>query len=83
MTVDTLGHLLAAHVTPATAADRAEVRQLAKAVQVATGESLDQGYADERAADAAWENGIELEEVKLPEAKRSFVLLPPGAEWSS
>jgi hypothetical protein len=33
MSVDTLGHLLAAHVTPATADDRAEVGQLAQARQ--------------------------------------------------
>src|ERR671916_209212 len=81
MAVDTLGHLLAAHVTPATADDRAEVGQLAQAVQVATGESVDlayvdQGYTGERAAAAAREHGIELEVVKLPEAKRGFVLLP-------
>ena len=57
LAVDTLGHLLAAHVTPATADDRAEVGQLAQAVQVATGESVDlasvdQGYTGERAAAA-------------------------------
>ncbi len=81
LAVDTLGHLLAAHVTPATADDRAEVGQLAQAVQVATGESVDlayvdQGYTGERAAAAAREHGIELAVVKLPEAKRGFVLLP-------
>ena len=35
--VDTLGHLLAAHVTPATAQDRAQVDALAAAIQEATG----------------------------------------------
>ena len=50
-------------------------------MQVATGESVDlayvdQGYTGERAAAAAREHGIELEVVKLPEAKRGFVLLP-------
>jgi transposase len=80
MGVATLGHRLAAHVTPATADDRAEVGQLAKAVQGTTGASVDlayvdQGYAGERAADAAQEHGIELEVVKLAEAKRGFVLL--------
>ena len=39
LAVDTLGHLPAAHVTPATADDRAEVGRVAQAVQVATGES--------------------------------------------
>ena len=38
--VDTLGRLLALHVTPATADDRAEVGRLADAVQNATGESV-------------------------------------------
>ena len=81
MAVDTLGHLLAAHVTPATADDRAEVGRLAGAVQAATGQSVevafvDQGYTGERPATAAREHGIELEVVRLPEAKRGFVLLP-------
>ena len=81
MAVDTLGHLLALHVTPADADDRAQVGRLAKAVQAATGESVevafvDQGYTGEKPAAAAREHGIALEVVKLPEAKRGFVLLP-------
>jgi transposase len=81
MAVDTLGHLLALHVTPADADDRAQVGQLAKAVQAATGASVevafvDQGYTGEKPAAAAREHGIDLEVVKLPEAKRGFVLLP-------
>ncbi|SCZ13369.1 Transposase DDE domain-containing protein [Microvirga guangxiensis] len=47
LAVDTLGHLLAAHVTPATADDRAEVGHVAQAVQVATGESIDLAYVDQ------------------------------------
>jgi transposase len=81
MAVDTLGHLLALHVTPADVDDRAEVARLAEAIQDATGESVnlayvDQGYTGERAAEAAQQHGITLEVVKLPEAKRGFVLLP-------
>ncbi len=81
MAVDTLGHLLALHVTAASADDRAQVGRLAEAVQEATGDSVslayvDQGYTGERAAKAARAHGIELEVVKLPEAKRGFVLLP-------
>ena len=81
MAVDTLGHLLALHVTPADADDRAQVGRLAKAVQAATDESVevafvDQGYTGEKPAAAAREHGIEMEVVKLPEAKRGFVLLP-------
>ena len=79
--VDTLGHLLAAHVTTASEQDRAQVGVLAEAVQDATGQSVelawvDQGYTGETAADAAAVHGIQLEVVKLPEAKRGFVLLP-------
>lgn len=79
--VDTLGHLLAAHVTPATEQDRAQVDTLAQAVQDATGEAVDlayvdQGYTGEAPADAAAAHGIRLEVVKLPQAKRGFVLLP-------
>ena len=79
--VDTLGHLLAAHVTTAGEQDRAQVGVLAEAVQDATGQSVefawvDQGYTGQAAQDAAAEHGIKLKVVKLPEAKRGFVLLP-------
>ncbi len=37
---------------------------------------VDQGYTGEEPAQAAQEQGITLEVVKLPEAKRGFVLLP-------
>lgn len=79
--VDTLGHLLALHVTPANAEDRGEVEQLARTIQTVTGDSVelawvDQGYTGERAAQAAGKHGITLHVVKLPETKRGFVLLP-------
>jgi len=81
MAVDTLGHLLALHVTPASAEDRGEVERLARTVQAVTGDTVelawvDQGYTGERAADAAARHRIALEVVKLPQAKRGFVLLP-------
>jgi transposase len=81
LAVDTLGHLLALHLTSANADDRAEVGRLAQAVQASTRQSVqlayvDQGYTGARAADAAKAHGIELEVGKLPEAKRGFVLLP-------
>jgi transposase len=81
MAVDTLGHLLALHVTPASAEDRGEVERLARTVQAVTDDAVelawvDQGYTGERAASAAGKHGIALEVVKLPEAKRGFVLLP-------
>lgn len=79
--VDTLGHLLALHVTPANVQDRAQVGVLAQAVQEATGEQVsiafvDQGYTGAAAADAVQEHGISLEVVKLPQAKQGFILLP-------
>jgi transposase len=79
--VDTLGHLLALVVTPANDQERDQVRQLALKVQEVTGEHVeiafvDQGYTGDRAAQAAAEQGIQLEVVKLPEAKKGFVLLP-------
>jgi transposase len=81
LAVDTLGHLLALCVTAANEQDRAQVAELAERVQAETGETVeiayvDQGYTGENAADAAAEHGIKLEVVKLPEAKRGFVLLP-------
>ena len=79
--VDTLGHLLAVKVTPADAQDRAQVAELAAAVQAATGDSVsvafvDQGYTGEQPAAAAAEHGIELEVIKHTQAKHGFVLLP-------
>jgi transposase len=79
--VDTLGHLLALHLSPADEQDREQVGELAEAVQEATGESVelayvDQGYTGERPAAEAEAHGIRLEVVKHPESKRGFVLLP-------
>ena len=44
--VDTLGHLLAAVVTPANEQDRAQVGALAEEVQVASRQSVTLAYAD-------------------------------------
>jgi transposase len=79
--VDMLGQLLALHVTPADVQERSQVSRLAEAVQAATGQSVevafvDQGYSGEQPTGAAAAHGIQLEVVKLPEAKRGFVLLP-------
>jgi transposase len=81
LAVDTLGHLLALHVTPANEQDREQVAKLSKAVQKETGRSVglvyvDQGYTGEKAEKAASKQKIELSVVKLPTAKRGFVLLP-------
>jgi len=79
--VDTLGHLLALHVTPADEQDRAQVRELAQQVQEVTQQSVevayvDQGYSGEQPAQDAQDQALRLEVVKLPEAKKGFVLLP-------
>jgi transposase len=81
LAVDTLGHLLALHVTAADEQDRAQVGPLAEAVQEATGQSVqvafvDQGYSGEDAEDAAYGHDIHLQMVKLPRARKGFVLLP-------
>ena len=81
LAVDTLGHLLAVLVTPANAQDREQVAALAATVQEVTGETVeiafvDQGYTGEQPAADAATHGIRLEVIKLPVAKRGFVLLP-------
>jgi len=81
MAVDTLGHLLALHVTPADEQDRTQVKKIARDVQKVTGRSVelafvDQGYTGQKPMEDAKKQGIELHVVKLPEAKRGFVLLP-------
>lgn len=47
LAVDTLGHLLALHVTPANTQDRAQVATLAAAVQRETGGSVTLAYVDQ------------------------------------
>jgi transposase len=81
LAVDTLGHLLALHVTAANAQDRAQVEELAEQVQAVTGDAVevafvDQGYTGDQPAQDAAAHGLHLEVVKLPEAKKGFVLLP-------
>ncbi len=81
MAVDTLGNLLALLVTSADEQDRSMVGDLAEAVQQVTGEKVeiayvDQGYTGDTAEEEAKAYGIKLEVVKLPEAKKGFVLLP-------
>src|SRR5262252_1323433 len=79
--VDILGSLLAAHVTAASEQDRSQVSLLAAKVQEVTGDSVviafvDQGYTGAQAAQDADAHHMHLEVVKLPEAKKGFVLLP-------
>jgi transposase len=79
--VDTLGHLLAAHVTAANEQDRSPGSALAEKVQEGTGDAgeracVAQGYTGAPAAQDAAAHPMPLEVVKLPEAKKGFVLLP-------
>ena len=79
--VDTLGHLLALHVTAANKQDRAQVSELAAQVQQVTGENVelayvDQGYTGDAPAQDAAQHGMQLEVIKLPESQKGFVLLP-------
>jgi len=80
--VDTPGHLLALYVAAAGEQDRAQVAELCEQVQEVTGESVEvafvaQGCTGAAAAEAAAAHGIRLEVIKLPTAKKGFVLLPP------
>ncbi len=57
------------------------MERLARTVQTVTDDHVeiawvDQGYTGERDAKAAAKHGVALEVVKLPEARRGFVLLP-------
>ena len=79
--VDTLGHLLALKVTPANEQERAQVGALAQQVQAVTERRVqlgyvDQGYTGKEPATQALQEGINLIVIKLPAAKRGFVLLP-------
>jgi transposase len=81
MAVDTLGHLLAVHVTAANAQDRSQGSRLAEKVQEVTGDAVEIAYVDQgdtgaQAAQAAEAHHLPLEVVRLPKAKRGFVLLP-------
>jgi transposase len=79
--VDTLGHLLALRVTPANVDERVALEGLLKTAQAVTDGAIevafaDQGYEGEKPAEAAAAQGVELIVVKLPQARKGFVLLP-------
>lgn len=81
LAVDTLGHLLALHASPANEQDREQVAELTCAVQEVTGGTVDvtfvdQGYTGESAQTQAQDYGMELVVVKHAEAKKGFILLP-------
>ena len=68
-------------MTPASEQDRNQVALLAQPVQAVTHQNVeiawvDQAYTGDKAEQAAAQHGIELIVVKLPDAKKGFVLLP-------
>ncbi len=81
MAVDTLGQLIAMTVTLTDEQEHAQVKALCEAVQEATGKTVrlawaDQSYIGEQAKQDAQSSGIDLQIVKLPDARKGFVLLP-------
>lgn len=79
--VDTMGNLLALHVSPANDQERDYAAGLAEHVQEITGGTVevafvDQGYTGEATAEAVAAEDVELIVVKHAEAKKGFVLLP-------
>ena len=73
-------------VTAANEQERAQVGKLVEAVQKMTGNTIeiafvDEGYTATEPIEAAAAHGVRLEVIKLPEAKRRFVLLP--RRWGS
>lgn len=81
LAVDTSGHVVALHVTPADVDERAEAGRLSAQVRAETPDSVemasvDQGYSRPMPASAASARGITLEVIKAPEARCGFVLPP-------
>jgi transposase len=86
--VDTLGHLLTLLVIPANEQDRAQVGELAQAIQEVTGSHVevafvDQDYTGDAVAGAAKEHGIRLEVVKRTFAKRALCSCLADGSWSA
>ena len=86
--VDTLGHLLAVRVTPANAQERAQVGDLADAVQEATGNTVelawvDQGYTGDDPVEEAEARGIELAVVRLPGRNGGSCCFRGAGWWSA
>ena len=87
MAVDTLGHLLALHVTPADFGDRAAVGRLCADIQDATGEEVqlayvDQGYTAEAVAQAAGPRALRWRSSSWPKPSAASSCCP-GAGWSN
>lgn len=79
--VDTLDHLLAMHITPADEQQRTQVHTLCEQVQQATGHTVELAWADQAIArQAAQDNGINLQIVKLERFRAAVQALRRGAQ---
>lgn len=81
LAVDTLGHLLAAVVSPADVQERAVVAQLCAEMQAEVGHTVpaafvDQGYTGAAPEADAAQRGVELRVVKHAGPRQGFVLRP-------
>ena len=86
--VDTLGHLLALHVTAADEQDRVHVGALAEAVQQVTGEHVelayvDQGYTGEIAAESAAQHGSNSKSSSIPSLNVASCHCPDDGWWNA
>ena len=70
MAVDTLGQLLAVHVTPANEQERAQMAELTRQVQQATGETVKVAFADQK--------GYTVKNPRSPRETRESIF-----RWSS
>jgi len=88
LAVDTLGHLLVLHITPANEQNRAQMGELAAAMQEVTGQSvelafMDQGYTGDEPAPATQGQGMRLEVVKLPRLSVGSSCCHADGSWSA
>ena len=69
--MDTLGLLLAAHVTPANEQERAQVKELAEAVQEVTQQSVQVAFVDQEGNNWGFEYDVlgRLRKVILPDGQ--------------
>ena len=86
LAVDTLGTLLALHVTPADVGDRTAVARLAADVQDATGDTVtlafvDQGYTGEAAAMAAQAEGLPCTSSSCLKPSSDLFCCPDAGWW--
>jgi hypothetical protein len=75
MAIGTLSHLLAVQLTPAKEQEHTQVQKLAQQIQHVSGQTVKlafagQSYAGEEPVKTARDEGIDMQVIKLPEAKK-------------